>query len=198
MNDKSKIYKFIDYYISLLHNIYPNCKNIDFNTENIKEFQGTNEILNNIDCVQNPNIDLILNNIIKRDSKYFLIDNEWILDGYIPFNYIVYRAIFIQNYSELFLQSIPQNELLDYLQIDNKEFQTYNQMEASFMCKIRNKNINPEIKQQYVKEQINYTDLISEKERLLLCLSETKNKNYIKILIKKFKAIKKNIHFKFL
>ena len=172
-NNINKIYEFIDYYISLLNQIYPNYETIDFKTENIEEFYGVNKVLCNVKCIKNPNIDLTLTNIIKKGSKYYIIDYEWVLDGYIPFNYIVFRGLFIQRYKDVLFKQISQDELLSYLNITPEEFNIYMEMEQAFIQKIINPNMNASIKQQYLKKQNYYSDIVSEKDDLAQQLSKT-------------------------
>ena len=57
------------------------------------EWFGTEKNLNSLECIKPANIDMILSNIMSRDGQYVTIDNEWIVETWVPKKFIMWRCI---------------------------------------------------------------------------------------------------------
>lgn len=84
------------------------------------EFQayfGKEEILHAMECVRPANIDLILGNIFEAKDRYVTIDNEWILDTWVPIKFILWRSVNELVYAHPAIEDVMTREEL-YKQFD--------------------------------------------------------------------------------
>lgn len=80
------------------------------------------------------NIDNILENIIKIEDHYEIIDYEWFFDFYIPYDFVIYRAVldlFI-NYSDIMTDMFSLGELLGELDISEEQAAVFQSMNTHF------------------------------------------------------------------
>lgn len=82
-------------------------KNI-YSTEFIQLF-GNNRIDKNFECIWNPNIDLIFDNIIYTRKGYFILDCEWCIEAWVPKKFIIWRIV-----NELFNQNSYLKQLIEF------------------------------------------------------------------------------------
>ena len=61
--------------------------------EEFQTYFGEEKISHALACIRPANIDLILGNIFRRDGGYVTIDNEWILDTWVPVKFILWRSV---------------------------------------------------------------------------------------------------------
>ena len=65
----------------------------DYYTEQFIEWFGEKKINEPAECVENVNIDLILDNIFEENDHYTLIDSEWIYSGLVPKSFVIWRCL---------------------------------------------------------------------------------------------------------
>lgn len=104
------------------------------------------------------NIDLILDNIIKTENGYTIIDYEFVIKSRLPINYIIARTVFniYYKFDKILSTLIPQEEMFEILGIKSNDAQSYWDMEKSFQQYLF-KDANYRIGKQYHKEKI-YSD----------------------------------------
>ena len=132
--------KYIQEKIDIINrflNVSEECQFI--RTEKFVEIFGDNDysILISEPSVQGANIDLIFDNIIDNDKKYYVIDYEWIIDTVIPKSFVVYRALL---HSEA-ISHIDERKRKDIYKINNisEELQSlYLKMEQNFQLYVSN------------------------------------------------------------
>ena len=119
--DKNLVLQFLSEFIEFLYRDVYFIK--DYFNDNFKKYFGDNNIKSEQLCAFNPNIDLILDNIFyDQEYKYISIDNEWVLDGYIPIKFIVWRMLNeVYSKNEDIKEIIGFNQILEYFNISNEE-----------------------------------------------------------------------------
>lgn len=107
-------------------------------TEEYKNIFGENYVENG-KCLCPVNIDLIFSNIrIAVDGNTFCIDNEWIVDFPIPFEYVLWRAV-SQLYSQYMIylkNQISRQDFLLAVGLNEANIVIYQKMETNFYHKI--------------------------------------------------------------
>lgn len=86
-------------------------------------------------CLKRTNVDLIFSNLILTNEKeIYCIDNEWVYDFPIPYEYVLWRAL-----SQLYVKyiiylrgSFSMNEFLVELGLNCENFDVYAKMESSY------------------------------------------------------------------
>jgi len=80
----------------------------DYHTAEFAKVFGADTAGESLLCIKNANVDLICDNIYKDQSNYIVIDCEWILDFYIPVQFVIYRLI-----NDLYSKFYKLNELME-------------------------------------------------------------------------------------
>ena len=94
----------------------------DFYTDTFKMYFGDEKTDIAYRCVNDANIDVILDNIYEIDKKYVLIDGEWIYPEWIPYEFIQWRVV-----NELYTKHsqlpalILRNEMLEHYGISEAD-----------------------------------------------------------------------------
>ncbi len=109
------------------------------------------------------NIDCVLENIICTDSECVVIDYEWFFDFYIPYDYLLYRAVWALycNYSSYMNELWSFTELCDILGISKGKIDIYARMNDNFNDYVYNGILGyNSIKKKYSKVKTNIIDIL--------------------------------------
>lgn len=103
-------------------------------TEKFKEIFGDVSLEFNARSGEMINIDCIFENMICVGDHIEIIDYEWFFDFPIPYNFVIFRAIFdlFTNYSLELNQMLDFGSVLSVLGISQEEMEVYNSMNDSF------------------------------------------------------------------
>ena len=128
-----------------------NLEMVDFKiTEEYRSFFGE-KCVENEKCLYSTNIDLIFSNIrIATDGKVYCIDNEWIFDFPIPYEYVLWRAV-SQLYSQYMIylkNQISRQDFLVAVGLNKDNFEIYKEMEANLSQKVYEKDYRVHYKKQ--------------------------------------------------
>lgn len=86
-------------------------------------------------CLGTTNIDLIFSNLrLTEKGEMFCIDNEWVFDFPIPYEYTIWRAV-TQLYGKYMIylrNKISRNDFLKAVGLNEKNFAAYCSMEKNF------------------------------------------------------------------
>jgi len=108
-------------------------------------------------------IDAVFENIIVSGDKHYLIDNEWVFVGALPFDFVVFRSLFYFHkvkYFEIGIEKwIPFEELLEHCQINSESAKRYQEMDESFQAFVYGPERCYKYKEQYKKRQISVHSL---------------------------------------
>lgn len=100
------------------------------------------------------NVDNILENIILQNGQYEIIDYEWFFDFYLPYNFVLYRAVLdlYINYNDIMKRLGNFESILQGLGVLSSEITQYHSMNESFNDYVfDNDNGYNRVKQQYKK-----------------------------------------------
>lgn len=120
--------------IQLIRNTMEDIKNMicesgvvcveDIYTDEFIKVFGTagREHIEREDCVTHVNIDMILDNLYKRNDGYCIIDCEWIMDCYIPVTFILWRMVneWYNNHQDM-PDYLSREEVMGWFGIGEKE-----------------------------------------------------------------------------
>lgn len=113
------------------------------------------------------NIDCILENIIKTGHDNQIIDYEWFFDFYVPYNFLLYRAL-LDLYCNYYSDIKALGSLVDLCKsmgISEAEIDEYSRMNSKFIDYVYdNENGYNSIKAGYAKDKIKILELIEEKK----------------------------------
>ena len=133
-------------------------------------------------------VDAVFENIIISGKSYYLIDNEWVFDGGVPFDFVIFRSLFYFHqvkYFEIGIEKwVPFEELLARCQITPEQAARYRAMDEKFQAYVYGPDRCYKYKDQYKKRQISvhqleqtiehqrdvvrkYHDAILQKERVI-------------------------------
>ncbi len=131
--NKNMFFKYFEVYLNLIKEIH-NPIIQDFDSEHFKEIFGKVKIPKT-PCVDYANIDLIFDNLFIEQNKWHIIDYEWLMQGTMPFNFIIARAIFniYLKYNDIINEIISHEQLFAHLKISASEANIYWQMEKNFI-----------------------------------------------------------------
>lgn len=125
--DADAICKMMDgFYEAYLKEFSQTEKTNAYVNETFRTYFGTEISDKEFLCVKNANIDVIMDNVYVVDSKYTLIDGEWIYPDLLPYAFVVWRSV-----NELYAkhgdlnQVLPKTEMMEHLDItpeDEKVF----------------------------------------------------------------------------
>jgi hypothetical protein len=108
-------------------------------------------------------VDAVFENIIFSDSSYYLIDNEWVFEGTLPFLFLLFRSLFYFHkvkYHELGIEQwIPFDELLGKYRITKDLAERYLAMDETFQQYVYGAQRCYKYKEQYQKRQISVHSL---------------------------------------
>lgn len=133
---------------------YASEEEIDFEvTDEYKEIFGNNFITTKEKSLKVTNIDMILQNLIKKEEKIYCIDYEWCFNFPIPYEFLLYRSItsFYRKYNMYFLKEINRNQLLVKLGVKKINIPVYDRMEEAFQEYVYGKNRKTYYLKNYVK-----------------------------------------------
>lgn len=123
-------------------------------TDAYREFFG-NAFVDKGKCLASTNIDLIFSNLMSgADGNVYCVDNEWIFDFPIPYEYVMWRAA-NQLYLEYMIylrNQISRQEFLEKAGIKTENIEIYEQMERNF----RRKVLRKDYMKNYVKQTMQY------------------------------------------
>lgn len=80
----------------------------DYATEEFQNVFGCARVEGELSCVENCNIDLILDNIFLEKERLTVIDNEWVMPFFVPTAYVMWRLI-----NELYYKHMKLYDLID-------------------------------------------------------------------------------------
>lgn len=165
-------------------------------------------------CLEYPNIDLILGNIFIEKEKYIVIDYEWCFDFPIPVDFILWRAISNLYYLTDLNDFISKEYLLNYLDIPFEDYDIFHSWEKHFQIfikgndlykilidpKLINKpiiDLNSDNISKYPYDMLELEKKSLEINNLKLSLKNKKNEiKFLKSLLKIHNKEIKNIKFK--
>lgn len=110
-------------------------------SELFEAFFGKTNGLEEYEAAEFLNIDLLPENIIIKDDKYFVIDYEWIMPFLVPIKYVMFRVLF---FSPVFGR-IPQDirkEILSIADITEEEWQMFLEMEIRFQGHVSDSSLD--------------------------------------------------------
>jgi len=130
--------------------------NLDFIiSEQFKKVFGTH-FPENKKSLERTNIDGIFQNMILSDGKVMLFDCEWVFDFPIPYEYVIWRTIFItyKKFQAYLMSKISLREFVNQCGISERDNEIYEKMEQSFMEYIYGQNGSEVYTSNYVKPAI--------------------------------------------
>lgn len=134
----NQVKKMIQTYLS-----YNEGEMIDFYmTPEFESLFGVVDV-KNARCYKETNIDTIFSNLIlKEDGKMYCIDNEWVFDFPIPFEFTIWRAAsqLYSKYMSYLRDNISKNDFLIAIGLDKNNFEAYAEMEKNFSKNILGEN----------------------------------------------------------
>ncbi len=81
-------------------------------------------------------LDIIPDNILRSEDKYFFIDTEWVFEGAIPLNFLIYRTLYYFyeiKYSDFECNKwLPLTELWNRYGVLNEEIHLYKKLDDGF------------------------------------------------------------------
>lgn len=86
-------------------------------------------------CLKCTNVDLIFSNLIlSKDQRVYCIDNEWVFNFPIPFEFSIWRAMsqLYSKYISYLKNNISRNDFLTRVGLNQEYFEIYEKMEKSF------------------------------------------------------------------
>lgn len=85
-------------------------------------------------CLSRTNVDLIFSNLIMNKEEVYCIDNEWVYDFPIPYEYVLWRALsqLYDKYVVYLRRNFSRNEFLVELGLNCNNFAVYIQMENNY------------------------------------------------------------------
>lgn len=96
--------------------------------------------LENLECYEISNIDLIPENIILSNNQYTILDYEWTFPFQIPQSFILFRAIF-HSYALSKLDKDQLQKIYKYYEIDDFLYSVYLEFEINFQNYVSNSTI---------------------------------------------------------
>ncbi|OQA19318.1 MAG: Chromosome partition protein Smc [bacterium ADurb.Bin363] len=145
-------------------------------------------------------LDPVLSNIIIRDNSYYLIDNEWTLEGNLPVSFIFFRGL-LSFYNKHRFEEVLLNRIFKYYKFPDKLIQVYYDMEKDFQYHVYGENLQN--KNKYLKKVEKIKDikkLIEEKDKEIknqsnwinICQEEVKKRDEnVRLLQKEFEEKEK-------
>lgn len=111
-------------------------------SEQFKEIFGDISFPHALDALEISNIDCVLGNIFPQDSKWALVDYEWVFDFPVPFLYVIYRMLwsYLISRSDKYLN---EANILRLVGIDDKLEACFAQMEQNFQKYVSGNTNNP-------------------------------------------------------
>jgi hypothetical protein len=110
-------------------------------------------------------VDAMFENIILSGRSYYLIDNEWVFDGKLPFDFILFRSLFYFHkvkYFELGIEKwIPFADLTAHYRIKPAQAEKYLAMDDKFQGYVYGAERCYTYKEHYKKRQISIHSLES-------------------------------------
>lgn len=161
-----KINDIIDLIIEVTEKLLEKgAKKRDIYTDRFKELFGDNQLEQSFECLWNPNIDIIFDNIFKCSRGYCIVDCEWYVDVWVPRKFIIWRMI-----NELFAQNPRMAQLIDFyallakLQISKDEDNCFRLWANHFADSyVTERKLN---KYQEVRNEIDISDIMKNVIRL--------------------------------
>ena len=194
-NDKDRILLLIDDVFKYIEERLVNSISIDMIKNDIFNF---NQFYNKkIDVLKIGLIDLNFSNIMIKDNKYIFIDQEWVTDEMLPFDYIKYFSIKLL-YDQIngLNTLIPSNELYEKYNISIDMQNAFNKASENYFFEVNDvfdyktytillerKNIN--LREGDDLKLENSLKLLEEKDKIILNqqkLIESKNEELTKII----------------
>lgn len=86
-------------------------------------------------CLQQTNIDLIFSNLrLTPEGKLYCIDNEWVFDFPIPYEYVIWRSLqsLYGEYSAYLNRQVTRGEFMARMGISSEDDAVYQEMERNF------------------------------------------------------------------
>lgn len=183
-DNKSEFLNLIDKYVWILKNSLLLYEKPNFSDDLYKIFkieETSNFLKSKLPSISPATIDLIFENIMVNEGKYYFIDPEWIFEGALPYNYYLFRSLFYfykVKYLEFEVDKwLPLCSLFEKYKITEFEQSFYNEMEENFQKYVFGQPKYFEYKEKYVQnintidgyeKQINhYKVLLTERELLL-------------------------------
>lgn len=123
-------------------------------TEEYKEYFGDNVPVE-VYSLKYTNVDLIFSNLrMDVKGKVYCIDNEWLFDFPIPYEYVIWRALnqIYSKYMVYLKNEISRSDFMVELGINVKNLDVYQKMEKKFSEKVFGVNY----KKQYRKSAMTY------------------------------------------
>ncbi|BBL62213.1 class I SAM-dependent methyltransferase [Methanobrevibacter arboriphilus] len=135
-NDINKFLKYIKSFSKTIKDSSIVCK--DYHDSKFSEIFGDKRDNRFNKCLEYPNLDLIFNNVFIDGNEYIIIDYEWCFDFPVPVDFILWRTITVFYYFNEFLEDIiPQNKLLEELDLPEKKYSTFLEWDQKFLSFVR-------------------------------------------------------------
>ncbi len=126
------------------------------------------ELLKNPQSYTASNIDMIFENVMVSDGKYYCLDYEWVMDFPVPVLYIQYRNLyyFYRKFGRWLTEVISRREFLLAFGITRELAELFRQMEQSFQEYVHGKNRCYAYPLRYEKKITPWAELERQKEQL--------------------------------
>lgn len=102
--------------------------------ETFQEYFGSKKLSGTMECVRPANIDLIPANIFRVKEKFVTIDNEWVLDVWVPKKFILWRMVNELVYGHPTIEEVMDREALyDFFAITKEEAVVFDEWNHHFV-----------------------------------------------------------------
>jgi len=158
--DKTTFFKIIDDYCALLKKSFRLAERPEISAIISEVFGITTpgQLGNGNGWLPLAAIDAVFENIIVSGDKHYLIDNEWIFAGALPFDFVVFRSLFYFHQVKYFEIGIEQwvsfAELLELCHVNPGLAKRYQEMDESFQAYVYGQERCYQYKENYKKRQI--------------------------------------------
>lgn len=163
--DKIAFLKIIDDYCALLKKSFQLVERPEISAKISEVFGVTDseQLGNGNGWLPLAAIDAIFENIIVSGDKHYLIDNEWVFAGALPFDFVVFRSLFYFHKVKYFEIGIEQwvsfEELLEHCHVNSGSAKRYQEMDGSFQAYVYGPERCYKYKDHYKKRQISVHSL---------------------------------------
>ncbi|MGC8771617.1 MAG: hypothetical protein ACP5Q5_10240 [Brevinematia bacterium] len=104
-------------------------------------------------------IDLIFENVIVNSDRLYLIDLEWVFDGIIPVDFLLYRGIIYFYYKFDFIERFyPKRLVFDIFDIRGQKLKIFEEVEKRFQSHVYKVGFNL-LKSNYLKKKFYFQEL---------------------------------------
>ncbi len=135
-------------------------------SDEFEKYFGSYPGLEGKDAISPCNIDMILDNFIKVDDQWYVIDYEWVTSFAVPVEFVLYRTYlyFYEKNALYFDGKINRREYFSFLGISEELAEVYRKMDDSFQTMVHGENRKYMYMDQCQKEGHNIHDYLNLNE----------------------------------